>query len=195
MNKSTGATAVVPGSHKHVEHINEMRQEMWQHDDTKEKGTREWWQSRTWAGKGKPGDFHEPFTSVGLVPSVTNVKAGDMVIFDTALYHSGCPSEDPSGTTGHGTDHLLRAIFIMGMTPTRLKTPQELHARRMAYELDFEWYPDHHHAGVTAKSFAEHPSQNGPEAQPIVRRCAFLCISVTFSIVNMYNYPLFLAIS
>jgi hypothetical protein len=31
------------------------------------------------------------------------------------------------------------------MTPTRLKTPQELHARRLAYELDFEWYPDHNH--------------------------------------------------
>ena len=56
------------------------------------------------------------------------------------------------------------------MTPTRLKTPKELHARRLAYELDFEWYPDHHHAHITAKSFAEHPSQGGPDAQPIVRR-------------------------
>ena len=62
------------------------------------------------------------------------------VIFDTALFHSGCPAEDPTGVTGHGADHLLRAVFIMGMTPTRLKTPKELHARRMAYELDFEWY-------------------------------------------------------
>ena len=58
----------------------------------------------------------------------------------------------------------------MGMTPTRLKTPKELHARRMAYELDFEWYPDHDHAYVTAKSFAEHPSQGGDDAVPIVRR-------------------------
>jgi hypothetical protein len=43
----------------------------------------------------------------------------------------------------------------MGMTPTRLKTPKELHARRMAFELDFEWYPDHDHAYVTTKSFTE----------------------------------------
>ena len=58
----------------------------------------------------------------------------------------------------------------MGMTPTRLKTPKELHARRMAFELDFEWYPDHDHAYVTTKSFTEHPSQGGADAVPIVRR-------------------------
>jgi hypothetical protein len=104
MNKATGATAVVPGSHKHVKHINEMRQNMWQHDETQKRGSMEWWRSRKWTGKSKPGDFHEPFTSIGLVPSVTSVKAGDMVIFDTALYHSGCPSEDPSGRTGENDE-------------------------------------------------------------------------------------------
>lgn len=117
MNQSTGATAVVPGSHKHVKYINKMRQNMWQYDDTKQKGTPEWWKSRRWVGPcDKPGDFHQPFTSIGLVPSVTNIQAGDMVIFDTALYHSGCPAEDPTGVTGHGPEHLLRAIFIMVST-------------------------------------------------------------------------------
>ena len=28
---------------------------------------------------------------------------------------------------------------VQGMTPTRLKTARELHARRMAYELDLPW--------------------------------------------------------
>ena len=79
MNKATGATAVVPGSHKHVRHINDMRKGMWQHDDTKEKYSYAWFDSRRWVGRVRPGDFHEPFTSIGLVPSVTNVKAGDMV--------------------------------------------------------------------------------------------------------------------
>jgi hypothetical protein len=49
----------------------------------------------------------------------------------------------------------------MGMTPTRLKTAEELHARRMAYELDLPWYPDHNHAAVTAQAFAQHTSQGG----------------------------------
>ena len=64
-------------------------------------------------------------------------------------------------STGHGTDHLLRAIYIMGMTPTRLKTPRELHARRLAYELDLPWYPDHNHEQITEQVFAEHASQGG----------------------------------
>jgi len=30
-----------------------------------------------------------------------------MVIFDTAMYHSGCAAADPSGASGNGTDELL----------------------------------------------------------------------------------------
>jgi hypothetical protein len=60
------------GSHKHVPRIKAMCDGMWGHDDTLK--------SRRWTGPGKPGDYHQPFTSLGLVPSVTNVKVGDMVV-------------------------------------------------------------------------------------------------------------------
>jgi|EP01047_Picozoa_sp_COSAG01_P037495 hypothetical protein len=53
------------------------------------------------------------------------------------------------------------AIYIMGMTPTRLKTARELHARRLAYELDLPWYPDHNHRAIAEHVFAEHTSQGG----------------------------------
>ena len=37
---------------------------------------------------------------------------------------------------GNGPDNLLRAIYILGASPTRLQTPEILEARRKAYELD-----------------------------------------------------------
>ena len=47
-------------------------------------------------------------------------------------------TEDPTGESGHGPGHLLRAICIMSMTPTRLLAPHPhiFEARRRAYELD-----------------------------------------------------------
>ena len=57
-------------------------------------------------------------------------------------FHGGCSAEDPTGETGNGPDELLRAIYILGMVPTRLKSREELHARRLAYELDTFWPPD-----------------------------------------------------
>ena len=37
---------------------------------------------------------------------------------------------------GNGPNELLRAIYILGASPTRLQTPEILEARRKAYELD-----------------------------------------------------------
>jgi len=113
MNQATGATAIVPGSHRKVKEINAWRE---QH-----------------------GNTLEAFTTCGLTPAVLNCKAGSLVLFDTALFHSECDAEDPTGRTGHGSDQLLRAIFICSMTPTRLLARQGPHvfeARRRAYELD-----------------------------------------------------------
>tara|TARA_B100000676_G_scaffold307134_1_gene364892 strand:- start:135 stop:1067 length:933 start_codon:yes stop_codon:yes gene_type:complete len=161
MNQGTGATAVVPRSHMLVPEIQALRARHWETDDRFGKYSREWWAHRKWIGPGKPNEDVSQYSELGLTPCVTNVRAGDMVIFDTALFHSGCAAADPTGATGHGTDHLLRAIYIMGMTPTRLKTPRELHARRLAYELDLPWYPDHNHEQITEQVFAEHTSQGG----------------------------------
>ena len=165
MNQGTGATAVVPGSHKLVPEIQAMRARNWAiEEDVKVFTKKDWYvPNRKWVGKGEPDEDSEQFTSLGLTPCVTNVKAGDMMIFDTALFHAGCAAADPTGATGNGTDQLLRAIYIMGMTPTRLKTPRELHARRLAYELDLPWYPDHDHQHITEQVFAQHASQGGDE--------------------------------
>ena len=75
MNQQTGATALVPGSHKKVKEIQAVRDKNWV-------GTGK---DRRWVGKGSP--FIEPFSSNGLMPVVTSVKAGDMCLFDTATYH------------------------------------------------------------------------------------------------------------
>ena len=56
MNQQTGATALVPGSHKKVKEIQAVRDKNWV-------GTGK---DRRWAGKGSP--FIEPFSSNGLVP-------------------------------------------------------------------------------------------------------------------------------
>ena len=49
-------------------------------------------------------------------------------------FHGGYASED--GVSGRGPNELLRAIYILGASPTRLQTPEILEARRKAYELD-----------------------------------------------------------
>ena len=127
----------------------------------------------------------ECFTENGLTPCVSCVRAGDLVIFganrkvtprakifvissmqrllvaDTAMFHGGCSAEDPSGETGNGPNELLRAIFILGMTPTRLKTAEELHARRLCYELDLNWYPDSNHKMMVKRCHEMHKSMGG----------------------------------
>ena len=161
MNKAGGATAIVPGSHKeeNVKAIEEYRRSLWKTVDKADGSGKE----RVWQGEGRPEEAMEQYTSIGLTPCVTNVIAGDLVLFDTAMcaaaappspqrtsdscsgrYHAGCAAEDPSGLSSHGPDHLLRAIFILSMAPTRLLTtfwgeeavPELFRARRRAYELD-----------------------------------------------------------
>lgn len=186
----TGATAVVPGSHKLVPEINAIRNSRMVGEG----------QNRKYVGPAanQASDL-DPFLLNGLTPSVTSITAGDLVVFDTALYainpisflsslgrprareharkllraadtctrthahrtctdvphanrsvhlcllcrfHGGCSAEDPSGESGNGPNELLRAIYILGMVPTRLKSKEELHARRLAYELDTFWPPD-----------------------------------------------------
>lgn len=113
MNKATGATAIVPRSHLKVAEITQYRQ----HNRSAQL---------------------DAFTAFGLTPAILNCKAGDLCLFDTALYHCGCDAADPTGATGNGPDQLLRAICICSMSPTRLLAPYPhiFEARRRAYELD-----------------------------------------------------------
>ena len=82
MNKETGATAIVPGSHRKVQEINASRAR-------KFSGTGP---DRKWIGEGTPGEDLESFTEHGLTPGVVNAKGGDLILFDTALYESKPPS-------------------------------------------------------------------------------------------------------
>lgn len=109
MDKATGATALVPGSHLKVDEINASRQKL-----RDKRGLTE-------AERTTLACDIEPFTANGLMPVVSAVKAGDCVLFDTRTFHGGCAAEDPSGARGHGPNHLLRAIYILGMTPTHLQ--------------------------------------------------------------------------
>ncbi|MEY4547879.1 MAG: hypothetical protein RL685_4074 [Pseudomonadota bacterium] len=93
----------------------------------------------------------EPFEQCGLTPCVTNIKAGDCVLFHTALFHGAYAAEDPTGQSGNGEGQLLRAIYILGMAFSRLQTPTILAARRKAYERDVFWPPTIGHA-----AFAQH---------------------------------------
>lgn len=69
---------------------------------------------------------------------VLAVKAGDLVLFHTGMYHAGCAAEDPGGLSNRGPTELLRAICILSMAPARLIAPYPAvaQARRRAYELD-----------------------------------------------------------
>ncbi len=63
-----------------------------------------------------PARFLKPFSAAGLQAGPVSGKAGDLIVFDTALFHCGCPALSPFGGT------LLRAVCIMSMAPVR--TPQ-----------------------------------------------------------------------
>lgn len=72
MNQATGATAVVPGSHRLVPEINAIRESRFQGQGA----------NRTYVGPAATAASDlEPFTLNGLTPSVTKVQAGDMVRF------------------------------------------------------------------------------------------------------------------
>jgi hypothetical protein len=142
MNRNTGATALVPGSHRKVREIEERWHQKWGREGHGQRSAEE----RLLAAADV-----EPFERYGLTPCVTNIKAGDCVLFDTALFHGAYAAEDPTGRSGNGENQLLRAIYILGMALSRLQTKTILEARRMAYELDVFWPPTVGHA-----VFAEH---------------------------------------
>lgn len=121
MGAATGATAIVPGSHKQdkVEFINRYRQE---HADQL-------------AEESDPTRFLRPFTECGLAPGPISAQAGDLCIFDTALFHCGCPASDMS-SPAPGAHGLLRAVTIMSMAPRLLLSPAILRARQLYYELE-----------------------------------------------------------
>jgi hypothetical protein len=178
MNRQTGATALVPGSHLKVDEINDARKTKW--------GTLH--QKPDWTADDRlafAADL-EPFTAQGLSPAVTNIKAGDMVLFDTRTFHGGCSAEDPSGESGRepvnlGANNLLRAIYILGASPSALQTPEILAARRKAYELDLFWPPPLKHGAFAARisegkdlndQFGPPPDRDAADGEqyPVVRR-------------------------
>jgi hypothetical protein len=142
MNRSTGATALVPCSHRKVREIEARWHQKWGLEGHGQRSAEE----RLLAA----ADL-EPFERFGLTPCVTNIKAGDCVLFDTALFHGAYAAEDPTGQSGNGENQLLRAIYILGMALSRLQTKTILEARRKAYELDVFWPPTVGHA-----AFAQH---------------------------------------
>ena len=124
MNRKTGATAIVPGSHKKVREIEERRREFDRtlYKDSPGHQARDQLMAEFRAlpaadqGTRRPElfkrfqnlrneypdmlkleqdaqeirkNFFDPFTEAGLTPGIVNAKAGDLIIFDTGLYH-GC---------------------------------------------------------------------------------------------------------
>lgn len=155
MNRNTGATALVPGSHRKVKEIEERWHQKWSLDKRGPHSPEERLQAAA--------DL-EPFERCGLTPCVTHIPAGDCVLFDTALFHGAYAAEDPTGESGNGPQQLLRAIYILGAAFSRLQTPEILKARRIAYERDVFWPPTIGHA-----AFAEHivtGKLDGPYAPP-----------------------------
>lgn len=142
MNRNTGATAIVPGSHRRAREIEERWQSKWGSRGHADRSADE----RLLAA----ADL-EPFERCGLTPCVTRIEAGDCVLFDTGLFHGAYAAEDPTGESGNGPDQLLRAVYILSMSPSSLQTPEILEARRMAYERDVFWPPTVGHA-----AFARH---------------------------------------
>lgn len=142
MNRNTGATAVVPGSHRRAREIEDRWNLKWGSKGHAERSAQE---------KLLAAADLEPFEACGLTPCVTSVDAGDCVLFDTGLFHGAYAAEDPTGKSGNGPDQLLRAIYILSMSLSSLQTPQTLAARRLAYEMDVFWPPTMGHA-----AFARH---------------------------------------
>jgi hypothetical protein len=142
MNRNTGATALVPGSHRKVHEIEQRWHQKWGLERQGQRSKEE---------KLQAAADLEPFEQCGLIPCVTHIEAGDCVLFDTALFHGAYAAEDPTGESGNGPNQLLRAIYILGMSFSSLQTPTILEARRKAYELDVFWPPTIGHA-----AFAQH---------------------------------------
>ena len=163
MNAQTGATALVPGSHRKVAEITRARQRKYG-EGTPDPGTAE---------RLAFASDVTPFTSCGLRPVVTSVKAGSAILFDTRLFHGGVAAQDPTGTSGReqgrGPADLLRAIYILGAMPASLQTPEILAARRKAYELDLFWPLPRDHADIASQllsggipsSLLERPPRDG----------------------------------
>ncbi len=145
MNRNTGATALVPGSHRRVQEIEERWHQKW---------GREGQGQRSAAEKLLAAADLEPFERCGLTPCVSNIQAGDCVLFDTALFHGAYAAEDPTGESGNGPNQLLRAIYILSMSFSRLQTRAILDARRKAYELDLFWSPTVFHAAFAQQILA-----------------------------------------
>ena len=137
MNRKTGATAVVPGSHLKVQEIKEFWHQKW--------GSQSHGQNSEEEKLLASADL-EPFEKYGLTPCVTNIKAGDCILFNSATFHGGYAAEDPTGESSNGPNQLLRAIYIMGMSLLQLQTPEILEAKRNAYELDLFWPQPFPHA-------------------------------------------------
>jgi hypothetical protein len=149
MNRRTGATAIVPGSHKKVKEIERRRREFNRElfkdspghlardalmaefqsmsDAARSERRPELFakfralrddypemEELERAARDTRKHFFEPFTELGLTPGVVDARAGDLIIFDTALYHGCCNAEEPFGTD------ILRTIFIQSMVPVEL---------------------------------------------------------------------------
>ena len=94
MNRETGATAIVPGSHtpEMVAAIGASRASRWQGEGDE----------RKWVGSGLPEEDLESFTDHGLQPAIVNGTAGDLILFDTARECSnGLPQPRPLTQTEH----------------------------------------------------------------------------------------------
>eukprot|EP01052_Picozoa_sp_SAG31_P000063 SAG31_NODE_2_length_46263_cov_45.908043_33_plen_232_part_00 len=117
MNEKTGTTAICPGSHTpdNVESITKYRSD----------------NQQLLASDVDDVNRHlRPFWNLGLRPGPVSCRAGELCIFDTAMFHSACPATEP-GSSGN---ELLRAICIMSMVPRLLLSPAILKARQLAYE-------------------------------------------------------------
>ena len=117
------ATAIAPGSHKQdkVAFINAYRQEHQQEmqDET------------------DPGRYLRPFSRAGLAAGPIVAKAGELVLFDTALFHGYCPPMAPYiDSAPISSGGLLRCACIMSMAPRLLLSPSIIKARQLYYELD-----------------------------------------------------------
>lgn len=157
MNRNTGATAVVPGSHRKVQELEERWRSKWGSPGHAPRSAEE---------RLRAAADLEPFEQCGLTPCVTNIKAGDCVLFHTGLFHGAYAAEDPTGESGNGPSQLLRAIYILSMSFSSLHTPEILAARRKAYELDLFWPPTVGHAAfarhiVAGKLDAPYPASLG----------------------------------
>jgi len=82
-NRRTGATTIVPGSHKKVAEIDGRRRGKGPNRGLPDTMTEQ-----------EKMDYVGHFTDEGLQPGILNVTAGDLVFFNTALFHGTCMAED-----------------------------------------------------------------------------------------------------